>query len=137
MISTIELYEKLKPKLGQEETRFLIEKIEDLEGEIFEKVKKEVVTKESLREELKPFATKEDLEKAPKPFATKEDLEKALKPFATREELKDLEIRINERIHRLEIRLVIGFLVLGFLIILSQGDRIFSNIAALLKLLGI
>jgi gas vesicle protein len=89
MPTVLELYEKLKPKLGEEEARALLEFVET-------SVDRKAASKEDLwRTES---ALKEDLQRTGS--ALKEDLQRS--ESALKEDLQRTESSLREEIHRVE-----------------------------------
>ena len=73
MSTTLEIYEHLKPKLGERETRELLEWIESekLHLATKEDIQRLEIDIHALKEDMRRFATKDDMQR----FATKEDIQ--------------------------------------------------------------
>jgi hypothetical protein len=93
MPTVLELYEKLKPRLGDEEARSLLEFIET-------SVEHRAASKEDLqRTEL---ALREDLQRTE--LALREDLQR--RESALREDLRRTEVALREEIHNVKVDLL-------------------------------
>ena len=69
--------------------KMTLEKLADMTTREFSAIRKEMVTKDDLKNALTPYATKDDLKNALTPYATKDDLKNALTPYATKDDLKN------------------------------------------------
>lgn len=148
-IADYELYERLKPKLGEEETRALLERFDRFERELPERVRREAATKTDLQElrastkadfqELET-STKENflrLEYALQECATKSELQELREEFQKlKEEFLKFKIEIIERVHGLERRIARFLYVVVLLFFIFNGDKVVGFVQALLRLTG-
>jgi DNA repair exonuclease SbcCD ATPase subunit len=93
MPTVLELYEKLKPKLGEEETRALLEFVEA-------SVDRKAASKEDLQRTAS--ALKEDLQRTES--ALKEDLQRT--ESSLREEIHRVESSLREEIQNVKVDLI-------------------------------
>ena len=92
MPTVLELYEKLKPKLGEEETRVLLEFVEA-------SVERKAATKEDVQRT--ESALRGDLQRTE--TALKEDLRRT--ETALKEDLQQTETALRNEIHRLDLKI--------------------------------
>ena len=164
-IADYELYERLKPKLGEEETRALLERFDRFERELPERVRREAATKADLQElraatqadllrlEATTKVDFQRLEATIQQLATKaavQRLEATIERLATKEELQELreeflkfKVELIERIHglerqfhELERRLDRLLYTVILLFFIFNGDKVFGLIQGLLRLTG-
>ncbi len=100
-VTSIDLFNALKPKIGEKEAQMLTEFVEHKTDDIFTRIKAELATKEDIlswkvatKEDLASWqtSTKEDLANCQ--AATKEDI--AGWQAATKEDIAKLDVKISE-----------------------------------------
>jgi len=127
-IADYELYERLKPKLGEAETRALLERFDRFERELPERIRRETATKadlqelkadlQGLREEFLKFKI-EILERV-------HQLEQQIE-----QRLHTLEQRMEQRFHALEQRSDRLLYIVVILFLIFNSDKVIGLVQAL------
>lgn len=117
MLTAVEVFNRLRTKIGEEEAKILVEFVQ-------ETVEKGAATKEDLN-----LAT-EGLERRIDQAATKEDLR------LVKEDLRLVKEELKEDIHQLERRIDRILYVIILLFVIFNGDRIITILSILWKLTG-